>query len=268
MNISGNTADKAGQSLYVASTELQKWCNQGTLGQYVKRNYSEALSNIDEYEGILVDQSELAKLTQEDILEQQYHLEYFWSEIVALTKVDVTINQSNTIKIDFNQAGQISITDSQFKNIAKIGNNVDGGALKILLEELFVPKSQIQMRKLNQHQHNSYNAMHKLEEDNIQQLIKEHLPQKIHAYLKKAKLIHEMGGGIYVDIDYSTSAQPSFMVKDALIQNCWAVTSFSSSVSTGYGGGTFVVVQGYVVPPLMSIGLKGMKIYGNVADNE
>ncbi|KAA6386621.1 MAG: hypothetical protein EZS28_017852, partial [Streblomastix strix] len=96
MNISGNAADKAGQSLYVASTELQKWCNQGTFGQYVKGNYSEAQSDIDELEGILVDQSEFATLTQENILEQQYHLEYFWSEIVTLTKVDVTINQSNS----------------------------------------------------------------------------------------------------------------------------------------------------------------------------
>ncbi|KAA6377360.1 MAG: hypothetical protein EZS28_027113, partial [Streblomastix strix] len=95
MRILGNTANKAGQSLYVVTSELQKWCNQGTLGLYVKGNYSEAQSNIDELEGILIDQSEFVSLTSEDILEQQYHLEYFWSEIVTLTKI---LNRTNAFE--------------------------------------------------------------------------------------------------------------------------------------------------------------------------
>ncbi|KAA6344035.1 MAG: hypothetical protein EZS28_052265, partial [Streblomastix strix] len=36
MKIYGNSADKAGQSLYVAMTQLAEWCRTGIAGEYVK----------------------------------------------------------------------------------------------------------------------------------------------------------------------------------------------------------------------------------------
>ncbi|KAA6393687.1 MAG: hypothetical protein EZS28_010789 [Streblomastix strix] len=57
MKIYGNIADKAGQSLYVAITKIVEWCKKGTAGEYVKRNYSEGISNINEPKAIPVNSS-------------------------------------------------------------------------------------------------------------------------------------------------------------------------------------------------------------------
>ncbi|KAA6384743.1 MAG: hypothetical protein EZS28_019729 [Streblomastix strix] len=52
MKIYNNSADKYGQSLYVAITQVIQWCKYGILGDRVKGNYSDGISNKNELEGI------------------------------------------------------------------------------------------------------------------------------------------------------------------------------------------------------------------------
>ncbi|KAA6400535.1 MAG: putative NEK protein kinase [Streblomastix strix] len=96
MNITGNTAGRGGQSLYVVMTKLAEWCSQGSLGEYVKGNYSDTLANLNDLEGVIMESNAFQGLSQEEIQEQQYHLQYFWVKIATLTRVEVTLNISNT----------------------------------------------------------------------------------------------------------------------------------------------------------------------------
>ncbi|KAA6385182.1 MAG: hypothetical protein EZS28_019292, partial [Streblomastix strix] len=73
------------------------------------------------------------------------------------------------------------------------------------------------------------------------------------------------GGGIYADINLTT--QCSFVIKDALIHECEAITNDSLSYSqSGFGGGMFIGGSGDYNPISKLIDFRGMKIYNNSAD--
>ncbi|KAA6389547.1 MAG: hypothetical protein EZS28_014925 [Streblomastix strix] len=76
MKIYGNTADKAGQSLYVTMPNVIEWCRTGTSGEYVKGNYSDITSDESELEGIPVGYINFYFLTQVDIIKDQRPLEF------------------------------------------------------------------------------------------------------------------------------------------------------------------------------------------------
>ncbi|KAA6370623.1 MAG: hypothetical protein EZS28_033850, partial [Streblomastix strix] len=78
MLISGNSADKAGQSMYVAMTKVKEWCKQGTLGEFVKGNYSDETSDESELEGIPLSLAGFNSQSQSYISDNQRHLEYYW----------------------------------------------------------------------------------------------------------------------------------------------------------------------------------------------
>ncbi|KAA6373084.1 MAG: hypothetical protein EZS28_031389, partial [Streblomastix strix] len=81
MKMYGNTADKAGQSLYVAMPNVIEWCRTGTSGEYVKGNYSDIDSDESELEGIPVGYSNFNGLSQVDIIKDQRPLELWWRTI-------------------------------------------------------------------------------------------------------------------------------------------------------------------------------------------
>ncbi|KAA6371827.1 MAG: putative serine threonine-protein kinase nek2, partial [Streblomastix strix] len=71
--------------------------------------------------------------------------------------------------------------------------------------------------------------------------------------------------GIYADINLTT--QCSFVIKDALIHECEAITNDSLSYSqSGFGGGIFLGGSGDYNPISKLIDFRGMKIYNNSAD--
>ncbi|KAA6401127.1 MAG: hypothetical protein EZS28_003348 [Streblomastix strix] len=74
-------------------------------------------------------------------------------------------------------------------------------------------------------------------------------------------------GGIYMDLNFATLC--SFVIKDALIQECKAInnTSLSSASLSGYGGGIFISGQGDYTPDSNGLDFKGLKILDNEADN-
>ncbi|KAA6356523.1 MAG: hypothetical protein EZS28_047950, partial [Streblomastix strix] len=78
MKIYGNSADKAGQSLYVAMTQLAEWCRTGIAGEYAKGNYSDGISNQIELQGIQVDQTTFKYYSSIQINEQQNYLDEYW----------------------------------------------------------------------------------------------------------------------------------------------------------------------------------------------
>ncbi|KAA6374259.1 MAG: hypothetical protein EZS28_030214 [Streblomastix strix] len=104
MKIYGNSADKSGQSLYVAMTQLAEWCRTGIAGEYVKGNYSDRFSQFEDIEGIQVDQTTFNSLSLESIQEQQSILQYYWAEISNLTKISAILNTQ-----DINQPLQINL---------------------------------------------------------------------------------------------------------------------------------------------------------------
>ncbi|KAA6378369.1 MAG: hypothetical protein EZS28_026105 [Streblomastix strix] len=79
IRISGNTADKAGQSLYVVMTKLAEWCRYGTAGYFVKGNYSDTDSDESDLEGIPIGMSNFNYMTPQSIRKQSTHLEYYWN---------------------------------------------------------------------------------------------------------------------------------------------------------------------------------------------
>ncbi|KAA6365892.1 MAG: hypothetical protein EZS28_038581, partial [Streblomastix strix] len=77
----GNSADKAGQSLYVAMPNVIQWCRTGIDGESVKGNYSDIDSDESELEGIPVGYSNFNSLSQVDIMKDQRPLELWWRTI-------------------------------------------------------------------------------------------------------------------------------------------------------------------------------------------
>ncbi|KAA6381389.1 MAG: hypothetical protein EZS28_023084, partial [Streblomastix strix] len=134
MNITGNTAEKAGQSLYVVMTKLQEWCRTGTQGQYVKGNYSDTLSNTNEIEGIAKDQSSFNTLYPQEIQAQQNHLQYFWtSQIASLISVGVILNVSNTdAPLQFSIKGRGMIQDKLCVKLIEIESKTSVNLILIL----------------------------------------------------------------------------------------------------------------------------------------
>ncbi|KAA6381944.1 MAG: hypothetical protein EZS28_022530 [Streblomastix strix] len=108
MKIYNNSADKSGQSLYVAMTQLAEWCRIGNAGEYVKGNYSDRFSLFEDIEGISVNLTTFNTLSLESIQQKQSVLQYYWAEISNLTKISATLNKSNT-----NQPLQINLEDDE-----------------------------------------------------------------------------------------------------------------------------------------------------------
>ncbi|KAA6386436.1 MAG: hypothetical protein EZS28_018036, partial [Streblomastix strix] len=81
MKMYGNTADKAGQSLYVVMPNVIQWCRIGNAGECVKGNYSDIDSDESELEGIPVGYSKFNGFFQVDIIKDQRPLELWWRTI-------------------------------------------------------------------------------------------------------------------------------------------------------------------------------------------
>ncbi|KAA6343324.1 MAG: hypothetical protein EZS28_052318 [Streblomastix strix] len=74
--------------------KLADWCRQGSLGEFVKGNYSDTDSNLNELEGIIKDYSGFNSLSTTQIQDQQNHLQYFWSEVPVLKQANAVLNES------------------------------------------------------------------------------------------------------------------------------------------------------------------------------
>ncbi|KAA6374462.1 MAG: hypothetical protein EZS28_030010, partial [Streblomastix strix] len=109
MKFYNNSADKSGQTLFVVMSSLQDLCKKDE-GKYVKGNYSDTQSIVGELEGISIDYTIFISQTQDQIEQQQHHLQYYWSNIVTLTKVNATLNTSNTEPLRFVLEGQNMIS--------------------------------------------------------------------------------------------------------------------------------------------------------------
>ncbi|KAA6380443.1 MAG: hypothetical protein EZS28_024031 [Streblomastix strix] len=81
MKIYNNSADKAGQSLYVVMTKVEEWCKYGGEGEYVKGNYSDGISNKNELQGIPVNLQVFNQYSTQNISSQQKYLEDYWNEV-------------------------------------------------------------------------------------------------------------------------------------------------------------------------------------------
>ncbi|KAA6380362.1 MAG: hypothetical protein EZS28_024111, partial [Streblomastix strix] len=441
MKIYGNIADNGGQSLYVAMTKVVEWCQTGTAGEYVKGNFSDVISNMNELQGILLIQSTfntrqasqinqqqnylidywniikieyftkstgndayqcnssnpcktldasviisninninayfvyiydntskdntvliwqtvtprtfrnypldsiqlssilirstcsfylsgkvrfqlinfimdnnyqlqqtlqgiyvLSQLAEIDMQDCQFHMQNAGSQIGKcfiyleiggnhvisnLISKDIS-SEENSIKIYFNQTGQIIISDSQFENITKIGSTVVGGAISAILEssnkldikdcKFTTCKAQDIIGGAIYAEIKSSNAQITLTRTQFLQCTAQSggglsvISNQGGSFIIENSCIFKdcnanagNGGGIYLNFDYGYYVQTSFIIRDALIQNCQAVASSSATPPTGFGGGIFIGVNGTRGPPSMSLDLKGMKIYNNSA---
>ncbi|KAA6308746.1 MAG: hypothetical protein EZS28_056633, partial [Streblomastix strix] len=79
MRINFNTAEIAGQSLYVAMTKMKEWCRTGKAGQFVKGNYIDGISDCNELYGIPVDSTTFNSLSSSQIKQKQNYLEDYWN---------------------------------------------------------------------------------------------------------------------------------------------------------------------------------------------
>ncbi|KAA6402598.1 MAG: hypothetical protein EZS28_001877 [Streblomastix strix] len=96
MKMYDNSADKAGQSLYVAMPNVIEWCRKGISGEYVKGNYSDIDSDESELEGIPVEYSNFNSLSQVNIIKDQRPLELWWRTIWhILNRNEGTIKGNN-----------------------------------------------------------------------------------------------------------------------------------------------------------------------------
>ncbi|KAA6402489.1 MAG: hypothetical protein EZS28_001986 [Streblomastix strix] len=107
MNISNNSADKYGQSLFVVMRDIIEWCQYGTQGEYVKGNYSDTYSNETDLVGIPMDLSTFNSSSLQTIEQQQQPLELWWRILGILKSAKVIVNESNPIgKLIFHLEGQ------------------------------------------------------------------------------------------------------------------------------------------------------------------
>ncbi|KAA6376186.1 MAG: hypothetical protein EZS28_028287, partial [Streblomastix strix] len=80
MKINGNTASKAGYSVYVVISTVEEWCKIGNAGEYVKGNYTDNQSDQIELYGIKSQlNSFFYSLSVDSITTQQKPLEYYWN---------------------------------------------------------------------------------------------------------------------------------------------------------------------------------------------
>ncbi|KAA6385407.1 MAG: hypothetical protein EZS28_019067 [Streblomastix strix] len=92
INISDNSANNGGQSIYVIMSKLKEWCRYGTAGEYVKGNYSDAYSNQNELQGIPISFEQFLSLSSEQRTKIQISLKYYWN----LPQQDIWHIQSGT----------------------------------------------------------------------------------------------------------------------------------------------------------------------------
>ncbi|KAA6358400.1 MAG: hypothetical protein EZS28_046073, partial [Streblomastix strix] len=95
MNISDNSADKGGFSLYAVMSKLKEWCRSGQLGEYVKGNYTDGESNKNELQGIPVSSTIFNSYSSNEIYAQQKYLEAYWGPPLN----DIWHIQSGTIQL-------------------------------------------------------------------------------------------------------------------------------------------------------------------------
>ncbi|KAA6381943.1 MAG: hypothetical protein EZS28_022529, partial [Streblomastix strix] len=380
MKIYGNSADKSGQSLYVAMIKLAEWCRNGNAGEYVKGNYSDGISNQNELQGIQDDQTTFKYYSSILINEHQNQLDEFWNVasprifrnysvdstqlstilIKSVGRFNITgkavfylINfimestgyqeipgiyglsptaeidlkdcqfhmqnagsqigkcfvrlnyggnhmisnlnsknissEENIVKVNFANPGSLSISNSQFDNITKIGSYTIGGVINAILtyesNRLDITNCQFTTCKAQ----DTWGGAVYAEIQNLNAQIILTCTQIIQCEAQKGGGLHIKssttgqvildnlcefkqcvatsgnGGGIYADLEYSTTEQSLFLIKDVLIQDCHALLSPNAIISTGFGGGIFIGVRGTYNSSAQSLNLKGMKIYGNSA---
>ncbi|KAA6362602.1 MAG: hypothetical protein EZS28_041871, partial [Streblomastix strix] len=133
MNIYNNSAEIAGQSLYVEMINVKELCKYGIAGEYVKGNYSDRYSKFEDIQGISANLTTFNSLSFESIQQQQSPLQFYWLEISNLTKISATLNISN-----INQPLQINLE----------GYNIIEGQFSVKIVELG------QITKDDTHQHN------------------------------------------------------------------------------------------------------------------
>ncbi|KAA6390497.1 MAG: hypothetical protein EZS28_013976 [Streblomastix strix] len=110
MKIYNNSADKYGQSLFVAMAQVVEWCQYGILGEYIKGNYSDTYSDETDIEGIPMELSAFHNLSSELIEQQSQPLEPWWRILGILKRAQVIMNVSNPNgKLIFNLEGQSMI---------------------------------------------------------------------------------------------------------------------------------------------------------------
>ncbi|KAA6390517.1 MAG: hypothetical protein EZS28_013955 [Streblomastix strix] len=215
------------------------------------------------------------------------YLEKGGNHIISKLMTKDISSEENSIKIDLNQAGSIIISDSQFENITKIGNVVAGGAINAILQssnKLNIKDCKFTTCKAQDTIGGAIYA--EISNQNAQIILTR--TQFLQCYaqsggglsviIDQGQFIIENscifkdcntnagnGGGIYLNLKYGLSEQTSFVIRDALIHNCQAIASASTTPPTGFGGGIFIGVNGSRGPPSMSLDLKGMKIQSNSA---
>ncbi|KAA6376848.1 MAG: hypothetical protein EZS28_027624, partial [Streblomastix strix] len=79
LNISNNSADNGGQSIYIIMNKLKEWCRYGTAGEYAKGNYSDTDSNENELQGIPISFEQFLSLPSDQIQLIQKSLKYYWA---------------------------------------------------------------------------------------------------------------------------------------------------------------------------------------------
>ncbi|KAA6355737.1 MAG: hypothetical protein EZS28_048736, partial [Streblomastix strix] len=216
-------------------------------------------------------------------------LSYGGNHIISYVNSKDITSLENIIKIDFFQPGQMRITDCQFKNITSSGTyviggaisanlncdlnrliivdctfnrcftiNQDGGAIYVenYLVQVFITLSHTQFIECQAVNGGGLCAKITLGG----QLVIENSSEFI-----QCTALFGNGGGIYSEIPTMKNSSTQFVIRDALIQNCWAVKSYSAPSSTGFGGGIFIGQLGTYISSTQSLDLKGMKIYGNSA---
>ncbi|KAA6384424.1 MAG: hypothetical protein EZS28_020049, partial [Streblomastix strix] len=244
----------------------------------------------------------LSQLAEIDLQDCQFHMQNAGSQIGKsfinlfvggnhiisnLNSKDVT-SYDNIIRINFVAAGSIRITDSKFENITLIGNTVIGGAIKAVLtspsNRLIIVDCTFNRCVANNTVGGAIYVENYLAEAYITLLHTQIIGCQaqsgggLYAIIDKGQLVIDNscefkqciansgnGGGIYVNLEYGLSEQTSFIIRDALFQNCQAVAYASATPPTGFGGGIFICINGSLSPPSMSLDLKGMKIYNNSA---
>ncbi|KAA6374242.1 MAG: hypothetical protein EZS28_030231 [Streblomastix strix] len=95
MKIYNNSADKYGQSLYIAMRQVIEFCQYGIFGEYVKGNYSDGMSNENELLGIPMDLNTFNSSSPQTIEQQQQPLEPWWRILGILKSAQVVMNISN-----------------------------------------------------------------------------------------------------------------------------------------------------------------------------
>ncbi|KAA6358177.1 MAG: hypothetical protein EZS28_046296, partial [Streblomastix strix] len=89
MKIYDNNATKKGQSLYVVMPKLASWCRFGSLGEFVKGNYSDLTSYEPDLQGIISNRETFIGYTSIQISSDTYNLEDYWRVLTDNAKLYV-----------------------------------------------------------------------------------------------------------------------------------------------------------------------------------